>query len=449
MKKTRKQKLRQKADRQDEALRRKDAIVGRLLKMLDIEDPLSPILETLRDELVRKIGPVIDVVTSEGSGGDAIVEAARRQVETIVDRPIPLELGGRTIPLALGDFYRGYFAVWDLMEGLAEYLRHTRITRPSAAVPGFREAWERTRRFADHDLNECLGRLLHQLNRIVDSYLRYEQHIVWYRIEHNPKYPGREAYRIVVGRRTQAPHYLPYGGQRRKCYPCEVPDPPAGLRRLTWTPAELGVGDSRKEVPVYIGDHAIARLYERIPLAPHFDVHHKILRWALEEPRIHPSSREGEFLVEAGDPGKKVGYFVVAVTADYVYVKTFLFLTMQGTPEARRLRIKAGLTRQDIIAFKLDNFFTLGYSDIGEDAELRAMLAECGCDHLLTLFRSESPLSWLDTYRDPLRRAAGLSPLGPDGRGPDGAGAGAGLPPADAMAAYAEKLLKAGQGWIT
>jgi hypothetical protein len=216
---------------------------------------------------------------------------------------------------------------------------------------------------------------------------------------------------------------------------------------LAWKPAELGVGDSGKAIPIYISDHAIARLYERIPLAPHFDVHHKILRSSLEFPRVHASSREGEFLVEAGDPGRKVGYFVVAVLPDYVYVKTFLFLTMQGTPEAKRLRIKAGLNRNDIMAFKLDNLFTLGYSDIGEDPELRSMLAECGCDHLLDLFRSENPLSWLDTYRDSLRRAAGLSLLGQGGQDPGGTQAG--RISTETMAAYAEKLLKAGQGWTT
>ncbi len=130
---------------------------------------------------------------------------------------------------------------------------------------------------------------------------------------------------------------------------------PDGLRPLTWKPAELGVGDSGKAIPVYISDHSIARLHERIPIAPHFDVLHKILRRSLEFPRVHPSSREGEFLVEAGEPDRKVGYFVVAMTPDYVYVKTFLFLTMQGTPEAKTAADKAGLSRNDITAFKLDN----------------------------------------------------------------------------------------------
>jgi hypothetical protein len=447
MKKTRKQKLRQRLDRKEESHQRKCAIVGRVLKMLDIEDTSAPIPESLRDEFVKRVGPAIEVIASEKSAGDAIVEAVRREIETIVDRPIPLELDGRRITLALGDFYRGYVAVSDLLEMLLDYLQRTKITRPSAAVPGFREACVRAQYFADRHLPQCLGRLVYQLHRVVEAHLRYDQHIVWYRIERNPRYPGRDAYRIVVGRRPQAPHYLHVDGRRRKCYPCEVPDLRNGLTPLTWKPSELGVGDSGEEIPVYISDHAIARLYERIPLAPHFDVHHRILRTALELARIHPSSREGEFLVEAGDPGRKVGYFVVAATPDYIYVKTFLLLTMQGTPEAQRLRIKAGLSRRDIIAFKLDNLFTLAGSDIGEDAELRAMLVDCGCGHLLELFRAEDRLSWLDTHRDSLRRAVGLTMVGPGGG--DAGGERGGTVSAEAMAAYAEKLVKASQGWTT
>ena len=52
-------------------------------------------------------------------------------------------------------------------------------------------------------------------------------------------------------------------------------------------------------------------------------------------------------------------------------MKTFLFLTMQGTPEARCLRRKLGLSRADIEYFKLDNCFTLACSDLGEDPELK------------------------------------------------------------------------------
>ncbi len=111
MKKSRKRKLRERQDRKDEARRRKQAIVGRLLEVLDIEEPLAPILATLREEFAERVGPGLEVVATEKSRGDEIVEAVRHQIETIVDRPIPLTVDGRGVTWALGDFYRGYFAV--------------------------------------------------------------------------------------------------------------------------------------------------------------------------------------------------------------------------------------------------------------------------------------------------------------------------------------------------
>ena len=39
----------------------------------------------------------------------------------------------------------------------------------------------------------------------------------------------------------------------------------------------------------------------------------------------------------------KVGYFVAQVFPHMILIKTSLFLTMKGTPEAERLRDKLGL----------------------------------------------------------------------------------------------------------
>ena len=55
--------------------------------------------------------------------------------------------------------------------------------------------------------------------------------------------------------------------------------------------------------------------------------------------------------------------------ADFIFVRTFLFLTMQGTPEAKCLREKLGLSRSDIEYYKLDHFFTLSHSDLGLDPD--------------------------------------------------------------------------------
>ena len=126
-------------------------------------------------------------------------------------------------------------------------------------------------------------------------------------------------------------------------------------------------------------------------------------------------------------------------------MKTFLFLTMQGTPEARCLRQKLGLSRKDIEYFKLDNFFTLACSDLGEDPELRRTLGECGCDYLLDFSDPEQRLSWLKRYRERFRQELGL-PAGPaDGEFQE---ANSNEPnEIEDMIAYSRDALKYSQGW--
>ena len=167
---------------------------------------------------------------------------------------------------------------------------------------------------------------------------------------------------------------------------------------------------------------------------------------ALAHPTLYPDKETDRFLVELGQPEKKLGYFRVEVYAEFVFVRTFLFLTMQGTPEAKCLREKLGLSRTDIEYFKLDHFFTLVLSDLGQDPELKRALAECGCDHLLDYTGAEQRLSWLGRYRDPFRRELGLPlvPQSDDSRVPDQSE----NKELEEMIAYSQKLLKESQGWL-
>ena len=144
---------------------------------------------------------------------------------------------------------------------------------------------------------------------------------------------------------------------------------------VTWNPQKLGIGPDDRDLPVFVGEHTISRLHERMALYGESGILHRMMYDSLDRPRLEPTEGADGFLVEAGRRDAKLGYFVVEVYADFVFVKTFLFLTMQGTPEARCLRQKLGLSRKDIEYFKLDNFFTLACSDLGEDPELRRLLA--------------------------------------------------------------------------
>jgi hypothetical protein len=101
--------------------------------------------------------------------------------------------------------------------------------------------------------------------------------------------------------------------------------------------------------------------------------------------------------------GRKIGYFVALIFPHMILIKTFLFLTMQGTPEAERLREKLGLCRVDVERYKLDRFHTFVGSDIAKDPFLFKILSECGCGHLISLIELSDPLEWVEQFGQHLK----------------------------------------------
>ena len=170
-------------------------------------------------------------------------------------------------------------------------------------------------------------------------------------------------------------------------------------QQLKWNPARLSIGEEDRDLPVFVGEHALSRLRERIPILIDVNPLNFMLHDALVEPKLRPTEGDDGFLVEAGPPGRNLGYFVAEIHDDFVFVRT-LFFTMQGTPEARCLRHKLGLAK-DL------EYYQLAYSRSpgrtwGTILRFGVRYAECGCDYLLDFSTPTRPLSWLKPYREPL-----------------------------------------------
>ena len=131
------------------------------------------------------------------------------------------------------------------------------------------EAMKKMAQFDEEHFASIYGPLAYQLNEIADEYLRIDEQVIWHRIERNTKYPDRNAYRIVLGRKQQQPLELPVSDGRRKAYPCERTWLMTGRCPVTWNPARLGIGEQDRDLPVFVSEHAIMRLHERIPVAPY------------------------------------------------------------------------------------------------------------------------------------------------------------------------------------
>jgi hypothetical protein len=353
----------------------------------------------------------------------------------------------RNVVLSLEEFLRGYMSLAGFIKDIHASLKSPSVSVPREIAVGFAEAARRIRIFEKRHLCETYRELSMQINDVFYSHLLIDEGIPWYRIELNKRFAPRYALRIVMGRKKPAPVSLPVAEGRRKAFACEATDELGGLYHVNWNPARIGIGEVSKEIPVYISQHAISRLQERVPMAPFLSALHTMMFDSLAHPTICPAVDQEGFLVELCVAAGKVGYFLVEVHSEFVFVRTFLFLTMQGTPEAKCLRERLGLSRSDIEYFKLDNYLTLTRSDVGEDPDLRRALAECGCDHLLALEGDGDRLSWLKRYREPLRRELGL-PFAVPGGEPSAADA----PEQpqiqiDELIDCAKNYLKRTQGW--
>ncbi|MDP6504668.1 MAG: hypothetical protein QF886_13680, partial [Planctomycetota bacterium] len=177
------------------------------------------------------------------------------------------------------------------------------------------------------------------------------------------------------------PEAIEVDGESRRIYPCIAPVGPH-LHRIHWTAEKIGLGDVDREYPVYVQQHALRRLTERLDCLHDWEgIANDGLILSLDNPVI-TSGSGGDLLAEYRLMGHKVGYMPAAIFGDKVVIRTFLFLTMDGTPEGRKLYEKLHLTGKERNHLKWDRLSTFQETDLGKDQELHEILEECGCGHL-------------------------------------------------------------------
>jgi hypothetical protein len=190
------------------------------------------------------------------------------------------------------------------------------------------------------------------------------------------EHQGNGKYLIRIAVRCDAPQERRFvlNGQPRTMYRVGNTNAWSGVAWMNWD-------DGR---PIYIQSHALRHLRERLNLP---QVGQYIEAWlceSLKEPKV--VERQGEdLLVEFRIREHRVGYLVVTPTEDAVAIRTFKFLTMENTPEARKLERKLKLSRPDVNWLRLHELESFTHTDLRSDPLLRRLMEECGCGHLFQL----------------------------------------------------------------
>lgn len=139
-------------------------------------------------------------------------------------------------------------------------------------------------------------------------------------------------------------------------------------------------------IPVYIQNHALNRLRERIDCAKPAMIFLSLI-FSLEKGRC--ITYRGNKLIEFAFLDHKIGYLLVEIINDMAVVRTFLILTHFDTPEGDNLHRIIGLEKPDITYLNLDKLSTFVYSDIRDKAIVRDLFTRAGCKKLLDVPKKE------------------------------------------------------------
>ncbi|HEY8897017.1 MAG TPA: hypothetical protein VIM79_19475 [Niastella sp.] len=134
---------------------------------------------------------------------------------------------------------------------------------------------------------------------------------------------------------------------------------------------------------VYIQSHALNRLAERLDGVETGVLHFNIYN-SLSELKVC-KSRKGFLMFDYAIFGKKAGYFLGEVVDGKIVLKTFLFLTNTGTPEAEKLKAATGLMKEDIMYLAIDKLSTFVYSDIAGNDRIKQLFIDAGCESLFKI----------------------------------------------------------------
>jgi hypothetical protein len=205
---------------------------------------------------------------------------------------------------------------------------------------------------------------------------------------------GYKARQIGMGLRISLLSYVPecitfkHFGRARKAYKLCTPAP----QTAELIPAEIPYSaifplcreeDDRK-LSIYIQQHAILRLKERLQIFPPTERIKLLYSSLLLEPTIVRGPDDQPLFAahickeEISYKKEIFGYFSFVTQGDKLFILTFLPLTSALTPEGKRLRKALHLSKQDITYLKMDSLNFLFDLDLEQIPLLKNALIQSG-----------------------------------------------------------------------
>ncbi len=339
---------------------------------------LSP---RLRDILRRCVAPVPEVKLNATAEGYAEADEIRRRFYELL-RVRSKDAGAVISPREWLCVIAPLQKHVEALEQVVKQERYPVDNSPWREIFTFATA---IRAFAEKDEKKVFGWFLVDLLEEVLIHSQIDERIFWYDVQGGPAPGGKWGLTVRLHCTKPVKMMLDVDHAPRPAFRLTLFYKPPKVTQISWPKSQLGLTYGRDQFPVYMQYHVLEQLKRRVPTASPISV-----TMSLSEP-VFTKLADNKVLVEYRSGERKLGYFVGMIIGEAVLLKTFLFLTMQGTPESDLLYRKLRLTRSDIEYLHLDELSLFTDPVIQNDPVLRRLCKECGCGHLLDIDSDDAP----------------------------------------------------------
>jgi len=243
----------------------------------------------------------------------------------------------------------------------------------------------RLERFVDTEvLDRAIDEVFDVMTNVGTMLSHIQNHIVWLDCEFNESNTTgsiQNIARLHIHKPTFKHFLLPDGS--RPGYRVSWYIKPDGIKEISIKLSQWDPSSSFADLPiaVYIQSHALQRLWERIDVYTPYLVQMNMLISLAKPVIIRTGKTSG--LLEYSINGNKYGYLVCELIDGDILIKTFLFLTNNGTPEGKKLNELSGLSKNDKKYLAIDRISSFITSDIEHNKTLKELFIQSGCKSLV------------------------------------------------------------------
>lgn len=394
----RKAKLKRAAEKERRQRAKTQQSFDKIVPLVGADDLFRRFTEDDREAIRRLRFPAPEIVLGDELTHDERGQEARSALARAIDRFTFKTPEGREISAL--DYLR---VVLSLKESIGT-MRADPPDGPLARL--IAETGERLRKISGELLEHQFHLLLVEFDMALAEFTRIDTAIYWYEPEYVRVGPGKGLLRLTLRKAPPDRARIVVDGEPRPAFRCGAS---FGVHGVAWIelPAKLLGDDTSESYPLYVQSHAIHQLHERVPIDDGGLVHDAMWQ-SFSDPRIVRNRRD-QSLIEYRFFQHRLGYFVVDTVDGKALARTFLFLSMEGTPEGDALYKRLRLGRRDIKQLDLDKLQTFVMTDLQQDSELVEILDGCGCGHLLRMSRPESRSGWVPGYARDVRKYLGMT----------------------------------------